>query len=281
MTKRLFVLLFATVAFCFGLYAVRSKKPVNRPAAAITTNIPALKLNEPVPGPSAPSALTVRTSLRNLDIHLVSRVASLALLAIILSAAAYFGLGKNSETARAYQADPQTPDSIVATVPDIRAAESAIQKTVPQEEITSLLARSAVANIPPPAPTATPEPPAPTPAVAAEVATPPPPPAAAPAAISLPADGIEAIICALPWPCQQAINVAACESGRDMQGRLDGSWATNGNNYGLFQINSIHANKWPDFWDHWMDPTRNAQFAYDIWLAQGWWPWDCRWAAYN
>jgi hypothetical protein len=84
------------------------------------------------------------------------------------------------------------------------------------------------------------------------------------------------MICAMPWPCAEAIAVASCESGRDMNGLLDGNWATNGNNFGLFQINSVHASKWPDFYDNWMDPTRNIQFAFEIWSDSGWYPWHCQ-----
>jgi hypothetical protein len=29
-----------------------------------------------------------------------------------------------------------------------------------------------------------------------------------------------------------------------------------------------------------MDPAKNAQWAYEIYAQQGWYPWDCRWAAY-
>jgi hypothetical protein len=66
-----------------------------------------------------------------------------------------------------------------------------------------------------------------------------------------------------------------------MQGRLDGNWATNGANFGLFQINAVHAHRWADFYEAWMDPAKNAQWAYEIWSQSGWYPWDCRWAAYS
>jgi hypothetical protein len=51
--------------------------------------------------------------------------------------------------------------------------------------------------------------------------------------------------------------------------------ATNGTSYGLFQINEIHAARFPDFWTHWMDPVTNTEWAYSIWSAQGWYPWSC------
>jgi Lysozyme like domain len=122
---------------------------------------------------------------------------------------------------------------------------------------------------PTPAPALAPTPEAPQPthepvAVLAAAATPVPP------------DGLEGIVCSKPWPCDQAIAVASCESGLDRNGRLDGNWATNGNNYGLFQINGIHADLWPDFDASWMDPVKNTEWAFEIWSANGWRPWSCQ-----
>ena len=205
------------------------------------------------------------------------RVAGLVIVALALTLGAYLGLGKGShiETAAAFEPIPN--------LAAVSGADASFQdlysfRTTPSD------ARLA----PPAAPTTAP---VPTPVVAGEVASPPPPPPtpqATPtpppvvrAPVAIPADGIEAIICALPWPCEQAIAVAACESGRNMAGRLDGNYATNGNNYGLFQINGVHASRWPDFYQDWMDPAKNAQWAYEIWAQQGWYPWDCRWAAYS
>jgi Lysozyme like domain len=99
-----------------------------------------------------------------------------------------------------------------------------------------------------------------------------PQPTAAPAE-PIHASGFEAIVCSEPWPCGEAIAVAACESGTDANGRLDGNWATNGGNYGLYQINAIHAGNWPDFWENWMNPERNAEWAFELWSHEGWAPW--------
>jgi hypothetical protein len=68
------------------------------------------------------------------------------------------------------------------------------------------------------------------------------------------------------------MSVSSCEMGR--------KWNPNAINpasgtRGIFQIHPIHASKWPDFWTAWMNPVRNAQMAYDIWLVQGWSPWWC------
>jgi hypothetical protein len=64
------------------------------------------------------------------------------------------------------------------------------------------------------------------------------------------------------WNCAEAIAVAACESGRDMSGRLDGPWATNGNHYGIFQISYVHAPNFPGFYENWMDPVFNIEVAF-------------------
>ena len=53
---------------------------------------------------------------------------------------------------------------------------------------------------------------------------------------------IAGAICSLPWPCAEALAVARCESTL----RPD---ATNGDQYGLFQIGALHAWRWPDFLD--------------------------------
>jgi hypothetical protein len=240
--------------------------------AAITTNIPELKLDGQSVELSPNNQQTPEFSPVTVA---TSRMVILVLAGIALAAGAYFGLGRGSDTARAAVIEQQHPAHVNL---DSHLVYSA-QKAVAPEDLQSVLSRPAYELSPPPA--ATPAPAPPTPAVAAEVETPAAPaqPAAAPP--PLPADGIEGILCALPWPCQEAIGVAACESGRDMNGRLDGAWATNGNHYGVFQLSYIHAYRWADFYDAWMDPAKNAQWAYEIWAEQGWYPWSCRWAAYH
>jgi hypothetical protein len=122
--------------------------------------------------------------------------------------------------------------------------------------------------VPTPAPTPTPVPtPPPTPVPTPEPAPPPPPVPAVPP----PAPGsIEAIICSHPWPCQEALAVAACESG------LHPTSIGGGRNYGLFQINAVHAGRFPGFWDLWSDPATNASWAYQIWSGRGWQAWGCK-----
>lgn len=97
-----------------------------------------------------------------------------------------------------------------------------------------------------------------------------------PAPEAPPLDGLEALICSYSWPCAEALAVARCESGVDAAGRLAGTAAVGGSSYGLFQINAVHAYRWPQFWDEWMDPTKNTEWAFQLWSEQGWSPWTCR-----
>jgi hypothetical protein len=256
MLKRFFALLFVLAALSGGIYALHgSKKGPKRPK----TDDASLDLRRYEPYFStSPASTAVATS------HVVALVAA----ALVLGTAAYFGLGQTLEAG----AIPTTTTSTT-------------MKVTPEDDVRSFPGRFQseflhVAASPQPAPPAAP-------VAEAVLATPAPvdPPTAAPTPEPVvdayvpavyPEGSFEAIICALPWPCNQAIAVASCESGLDRSGHLDGNWATNGNYYGLFQIGSIHAWRWPDFWDAWMDPARNAQYAYDIWSESGWRPWSCQ-----
>ena len=92
---------------------------------------------------------------------------------------------------------------------------------------------------------------------------------------------IEQLICSYDWDDATAIRVARCESGVSTLGVLDGSWASNQGNYGVFEINEVHAKGIPDFWEHWMVPEFNVAWAYGIWLGRenegrnGWLQWGC------
>jgi hypothetical protein len=75
-------------------------------------------------------------------------------------------------------------------------------------------------------------------------------------------------ICGYDWNCPQAERIVTCESGWDAA-------ATNGISWGLWQINAIHAWRWPNFWESWMNPEVNTAWAYELYQEQGWTPWDC------
>ena len=81
-------------------------------------------------------------------------------------------------------------------------------------------------------------------AVAAAVETPSPTPP-----FSGTADDVIAAICSLPWPCDQMVGVAMCESG------LVPSAYNPAGYYGLFQINFS--------FEGWDDPLINSQVAYE------------------
>jgi LysM repeat protein len=75
----------------------------------------------------------------------------------------------------------------------------------------------------------------------------PAPPTAAPY-IPPSGDQVVAAICSLPWPCEQMVRIASCESGLNPRSMNPAGY------YGLFQIsNQI---------DGWDDPLTNASFAY-------------------
>ena len=76
----------------------------------------------------------------------------------------------------------------------------------------------------------------------------------------------------------QAMRVADCESSLDPSAVSAG-----GGNYGLFQINSVHADEFQAVtgqpWSNVLDPYANAAYAKYLYDSQGWGPWACRWAA--
>jgi hypothetical protein len=76
----------------------------------------------------------------------------------------------------------------------------------------------------------------------------------------------------------QAMGVANCESSLDPSAVSGG-----GSNYGLFQINRVHASDFEAVtgqpWSSVLDPYLNAMYAKHLYDSQGWGPWACRWAA--
>jgi hypothetical protein len=92
--------------------------------------------------------------------------------------------------------------------------------------------------------------------------------AAAAPARAQPFGEIENLICAYAWNCATAIRIARCESSL----RPD---AIGAGSFGLFQLSSIHQNRFPGFWDFWMNAEQNVAWAYQIWLEQNWYPWSC------
>lgn len=168
-------------------------------------------------------------------------------------------------------ASPAMAQTSVSAVSRSAAPPEATPERLLLKELRYAQKEAARAVKPAPAPVpASPTPTPPTPA--------PPTPAPKPApAVQVPTDGLEALVCSYSWPCQEALAVARCESGVDSAGRLDGIFAASSrSSYGLFQINSVHARRFPEFWESWMDPAKNTAWAFQIWSEQGWRPWSCR-----
>ena len=83
---------------------------------------------------------------------------------------------------------------------------------------------------------------------------------------------VDAIIAVFPerlW--EWAERIAMCESTMNPAAV---SW--DGSSYGLMQIGSIHAYRWPTFWQDCMVPERNAVYALELVLEQGAGIWSCR-----
>lgn len=75
-----------------------------------------------------------------------------------------------------------------------------------------------------------------------------------------------------------AYGVAHCESTLD-----PGAISPGGGNWGLFQLNRVHAADFENVTGHpWadvLDADLNAQYARKLYNGQGWGPWACKWAA--
>ena len=79
---------------------------------------------------------------------------------------------------------------------------------------------------------------------------------------------VEDIICEPDWPCEEALLVSWCESRHE-------SVISATNDYGLFQINSIHAYRVGGVVERLLDIRTNVRVAYEIYLERGrsWFDW--------
>lgn len=68
------------------------------------------------------------------------------------------------------------------------------------------------------------------------------------------------------WPCGQALQIMECESTNDPR-------ALKAGNYGLFQINQVHAPRVNWDLDALFDPETNIRVAHELYRASGWGPW--------
>lgn len=67
----------------------------------------------------------------------------------------------------------------------------------------------------------------------------------------------------------QVLRVMTCESSGNPS-------AFNGANYGLMQINAVHAAKVNGPLSRLYEPEENLRVAAIIWRDQGWGPWSCK-----
>ncbi|KKL19588.1 hypothetical protein LCGC14_2463910, partial [marine sediment metagenome] len=81
------------------------------------------------------------------------------------------------------------------------------------------------------------------------------------------------IVAGYDWPINEAFQVVDCESSWSPDAI---SWA---GSRGLMQLMPVHAWRFAARgWDYWVDvfvPERNVAIGYELWLEQGWVPWDC------
>lgn len=82
-----------------------------------------------------------------------------------------------------------------------------------------------------------------------------------------PPQTLEQLICSYPWNCTMAMRVARCESTMNPRAYAAG-------NYGLFQVNGIHASQYQVSVDQLYDPVTNVRIAYDLYQRRGWQPWQ-------
>jgi hypothetical protein len=105
---------------------------------------------------------------------------------------------------------------------------------------------------------------------------PPAPALPLPSPAPAPVGAIRELICSYGWDCAEALGVvygnARCPHG-ESTGNPN---AFNAGNYGLFQINAVHAAKVGGPLEWLFDPAVNVRVAYEIWSDQGWGPWACR-----
>ena len=78
---------------------------------------------------------------------------------------------------------------------------------------------------------------------------------------------VEALICAMPWPCAEALSVAFCES------RYDSAAYNSSGAKGVFQLMPIHQWRGGDF----LDAATNIEVAYAVYADNaGWGSWVCK-----
>lgn len=84
---------------------------------------------------------------------------------------------------------------------------------------------------------------------------------------SQPATQYDDLVCSYQWSCAQALRIMWCESS----GR---PWVIDKGNYGLMQINRIHAAEFADGDPNkFLNPEFNVEVAHILYQRHGWQPW--------
>ncbi len=88
---------------------------------------------------------------------------------------------------------------------------------------------------------------------------------------------IREIICSKPWNCDEALQVAKCESELT-PGAISKPNRNGTRDWGLMQINDGAWGKrvFGERWDRVLDPQTNVDMAWHIYQIYGWQPWTCR-----
>jgi soluble lytic murein transglycosylase-like protein len=91
-------------------------------------------------------------------------------------------------------------------------------------------------------------------------------PATAPASLQEP-QAYEDLLCGYAdWDCAKAYRVMLCESSGNPRAYAAG-------NYGLMQVNGIHAHRVGGNPAAFYDPATNIEIAHQLWQERGWQPW--------
>ncbi len=87
---------------------------------------------------------------------------------------------------------------------------------------------------------------------------------------------IPCLNCSYSWDCAEAIGVVY-GNWRCRWGESSGNpSAYHAGNYGLYQINSVHAARVDYALERLFDAATNIAVAHALWLERGWQPWACR-----
>jgi len=88
---------------------------------------------------------------------------------------------------------------------------------------------------------------------------------------------IRKIVCAKSWDCEEAMQVAYCES-RFTPSAVSPTNSNGTRDWGLMQINDVWRSAFPVTWANVLDVQTNVDMAWHIYQTAGntWQPWTCK-----